>query len=73
MHNDKAGVAIFVESRMKPVNAARPEDPWQEGYLFGGHFESIGASLGYLNFLEKRNTHFIVQIGFVGYSHGEVK
>jgi hypothetical protein len=67
MHNEKAGIAVFVKSRVKHTN----KDEWQDGYLFGGHFNNIGDSLNYLQFLEKRETEFIVQIGFVGY--GKVK
>lgn len=63
MDDKKAGVAVFVKSRMKKTD----KDEWRDGYLFGGHFDSIADSLGYLQFLEKRETEFIVQIGYVGW------
>lgn len=63
MDDNKAGVAIFVKSKVKSTD----KDEWRDGYLFGGHFENIAESLGYLRYLENRNTEFIVQIGFVGY------
>lgn len=61
MDDTKAGVAVFVKTKL------REGDEWKEGHAFGGHFDSIGATLGYLQYLENRNTGFYIQIGFVGW------
>lgn len=65
MNEQKAGVAVLVKSRARKTDNA----PWEEVYLFGGSFESLSDSLNYLKFLEKRETPFIVQLGFVGWKH----
>ena len=62
MEDTKAGVAIFVKSKVRTGR-----EPWRESYLFGGRFENIADSLNYLQFLENKNSEFIVQIGFVGW------
>jgi hypothetical protein len=63
MGDTKAGVAVFVKSRVKKTD----KDEWQDGWLFGGRFDNIADSLGYLQYLEKRETEFTVQIGYVGW------
>ena len=59
----KAGVAVLVKSKVKKTD----KDEWKDGWLFGGHFENLAASINYLMFLEKKETEFMVQIGFVGW------
>lgn len=63
MDNVKSGVAVYVKSKIK----SNEKGGWRDGWLFGGHFESLAASVNYLQFLEKRETEFQVQIGFVGW------
>ena len=62
MDNEKAGIAVHVASKVKYAG----DTEFRDGYVFGGSFESIHAALGYLQYLEQRNTNFIVQIGYVG-------
>lgn len=35
-------------------------------YVFGGSFENLQESLGYLKYLENKYTEFYVQIGWIG-------
>ena len=35
-------------------------------HVFGGSFENLQESLGYLKYLEHKNTEFYVQIGWMG-------
>lgn len=63
MDDDKVGVAVHVASKGKyPGDTA-----FKDIYAFGGKFANIHEALGYLQYLENRNTGFIVQIGFVGW------
>lgn len=63
MDDTKAGIAVYVKSKVKYDG----DKEFRDGYVFGGKFDNIADSLGYLQYLEKRETEFIVQIGYVGW------